>query len=77
MEDTKQLENAINFIQKGTITIEKLKSINNVIEKLSNNQQLTLSSSFCSKFKMELLNWAMTLQTQLEKELKEFNKYQA
>ena len=62
-------------IEKGKILIDKLDALDRSLSSLSNTLNestgITLSASFTSKFKDELMVWMESLKTKLEKELEE------
>lgn len=62
-------------IEKGKVLIDKLDALDRSISSLSNTLNesagITLSASFTSKFKDELMVWMESLRSKIEKELEE------
>ena len=62
-------------IEKGKVLIDNLDALDRSISSLSNTLNesagITLSASFTSKFKDELMVWMESLRSKIEKELEE------
>lgn len=60
-------------VERGKIILDKLETLDramqNLTSTLNNNSGITLSASFTSKFKDELMIWMNAQKVELEKEL--------